>query len=38
MNTRRAAIYLRVSTHDQNTDNREIEPQQVAERANWRVV
>ena len=38
MKTRRAAIYLRVSTSDQNTDNQEHELRQVAERAGWTVV
>jgi hypothetical protein len=37
MKTRCAAIYLRVSTTDQNTDNQEHELRQVAERANWTV-
>jgi DNA invertase Pin-like site-specific DNA recombinase len=37
MKTRRAAIYLRVSTVDQNTDNQEHELRQVAERAGWTV-
>jgi DNA invertase Pin-like site-specific DNA recombinase len=37
MKTRRAAIYLRVSTSDQNTDNQEHELRQVAERAGWTV-
>jgi DNA invertase Pin-like site-specific DNA recombinase len=38
MRARRAAIYLRVSTVDQNTDNQEHELRQVAERAGWEVV
>jgi DNA invertase Pin-like site-specific DNA recombinase len=38
MKTRRAAIYLRVSTNDQNTGNQDLELQQVAERAGWEVV
>jgi DNA invertase Pin-like site-specific DNA recombinase len=38
MRARRAAIYLRVSTSDQNTDNQELELRQVAERAGWEVV
>jgi DNA invertase Pin-like site-specific DNA recombinase len=38
MTTRRAAIYLRVSTNDQNTDNQELELRQIAERAGWQVV
>jgi DNA invertase Pin-like site-specific DNA recombinase len=38
MRTKRAAIYLRVSTTDQNTDNEEHELRQVAERAGWEVV
>jgi DNA invertase Pin-like site-specific DNA recombinase len=38
MRTRRAAIYLRVSTTDQNTDNQEHELRQLAERAGWQVV
>jgi DNA invertase Pin-like site-specific DNA recombinase len=47
MKTRRAAIYLRVSTSDpiylrvstsdQNTDNQEHELRQIAERAGWQV-
>jgi len=37
MKTRRAAIYLRVSTSDQNTDNQEHELRQIAERAGWEV-
>jgi DNA invertase Pin-like site-specific DNA recombinase len=37
MKTRRAAIYLRVSTSDQNTDNQEHELRQIAERAGWTV-
>ena len=37
MKTRRAAIYLRVSTTDQNTDNQEHELRQIAERAGWTV-
>jgi DNA invertase Pin-like site-specific DNA recombinase len=35
--SRRAAIYLRVSTSDQNTDNQEHELRQIAERAGWEV-
>jgi DNA invertase Pin-like site-specific DNA recombinase len=38
MTARRAAIYIRVSTSDQNTDNQELELRQVAERAGWEVV
>jgi DNA invertase Pin-like site-specific DNA recombinase len=38
MKPRRAAIYLRVSTGDQNTDNQEHELRQVAECAGWQVV
>jgi hypothetical protein len=38
MKTRRVAIYLRVSTVDQNTDNQEHELRQVAERAGWDVI
>jgi DNA invertase Pin-like site-specific DNA recombinase len=38
MKTRRAAIYLRVSTTDQNTSNQEHELRQLAERASWEVV
>ena len=38
MKPRRAAIYLRVSTVDQNTSNQELELRQVAERAGWEVV
>ena len=38
MKTKRAAIYLRVSTTDQNTSNQEHELRQVAERAGWEVV
>jgi DNA invertase Pin-like site-specific DNA recombinase len=38
MSTRRAAIYLRVSTSGQNTDNQEHELRQIAERAGWQVV
>jgi DNA invertase Pin-like site-specific DNA recombinase len=38
MKTKRAAIYLRVSTSGQNTDNQEHELRQVAERAGWQVV
>ena len=38
MKSRRAAIYLRVSTGDQNTDNQEHELRQLAERAGWMVV
>jgi DNA invertase Pin-like site-specific DNA recombinase len=38
MKTRRAAIYLRVSTTDQNTDNQEHELGELAERAGWTVV
>jgi DNA invertase Pin-like site-specific DNA recombinase len=37
MKARRAAIYLRVSTTDQNTDNQEHELWQIAERAGWEV-
>jgi DNA invertase Pin-like site-specific DNA recombinase len=37
MKTRRAAIYLRVSTRDQNTDNQEHELRQIAEHAGWTV-
>ena len=35
---KRAAIYLRVSTQDQNTSNQEHELRQAAERAGWQVV
>jgi DNA invertase Pin-like site-specific DNA recombinase len=38
MKTKRPAIYLRVSTSDQNTDNQERELRQVAEPAGWTVV
>jgi DNA invertase Pin-like site-specific DNA recombinase len=38
MRAKRAAIYLRVSTADQNTDNQELELRQVAERAGWEVL
>jgi DNA invertase Pin-like site-specific DNA recombinase len=38
MKTKRAAIYLRVSTSDQNTSNQEHELRQLAERAGWEVV
>src|SRR5580700_10432428 len=38
MKARRTAIYLRVSTTDQTTDNQELELRQVAERAGWEVV
>ena len=38
MKTKRAAIYLRVSTTDQNTSNQEHELRQLAERAGWEVV
>jgi DNA invertase Pin-like site-specific DNA recombinase len=37
MKTRRAAIYLRVSTSDQNTANQEHELRQVAQHAGWTV-
>lgn len=36
--TRRAALYLRVSTDDQTTANQERELQQVAARAGWDIV
>jgi len=36
--TRRAALYARVSTADQHTDNQLIRLREVAERAGWRVV
>jgi DNA invertase Pin-like site-specific DNA recombinase len=35
---KRAAIYLRVSTTDQDTSNQELELRQAAERAGWEVV
>jgi DNA invertase Pin-like site-specific DNA recombinase len=38
MKNRRAAIYLRVSTTDQNTANQEHELRQIAERAGWTVI
>ena len=38
MKTKRAAIYLRVSTTDQNTRNQQHELRQLAERAGWEVV
>ena len=38
MKTKRAAIYLRVSTTDQNTSNQDRELRQLAERAGWEVV
>ena len=38
MKTKRAAIYLRVSTTDQNTSNQEHELRQLAERAGWETV
>ena len=37
MKTRRAAIYLRVLTTDQNTDNHEHELVELAARAGWTV-
>lgn len=36
--SRRVAIYVRVSTTDQSTDNQRRELQEVAERAGWEVV
>ena len=36
--TKRAAVYLRVSTSDQTTDNQEHELRQLAERAGWDLV
>ena len=36
--TKRAAIYVRVSTEDQTTDNQVIELQAIAARAGWEVV
>lgn len=36
--TKRAAIYARVSTKDQNTDNQMRELREIAERAGWKVV
>ena len=35
---RRAAIYARVSTNDQTTENQLLELQQIAERRGWAVV
>jgi len=36
--TKRAALYLRVSTNEQNTDNQLRELRQVAKRSGWRIV
>jgi DNA invertase Pin-like site-specific DNA recombinase len=36
--TKRVALYLRVSTDHQTTDNQELELRQVAERAGWTIV
>jgi DNA invertase Pin-like site-specific DNA recombinase len=36
--TKRAAIYLRVSTTGQNTDNQRLELERIAERRGWSVV
>ena len=38
MPTKRAVLYLRVSTTDQHTSNQEAELRQIAERADWEVV
>jgi len=36
--TRRAALYLRVSTDKQTVENQEIQLRQIAERRGWQVV
>src|SRR5262245_54277222 len=37
-NMKRVALYLRVSTHEQTTENQELELRSVAARMNWSIV